>query len=488
MAVAAIAVLSSCSKEDDNNASLNDNGSFYATIEDGSTRTTLGSDKKVLWSTGDKISINGEVYTLSVGQGTTHATFEGPEGLTSPYNAYYPASLYNGGTPTLPAEQTYEAGKISNLPMYAQSTTHDLKFANLCGVIALTLKGTKSVKSIEVSSDQQMNGAFTATAAGILTFDSKTLEAADKKVTLDCGSGVTLNETTGVIFYIAIPAGSHQLTFRINTTDSYYYTKTTTSAVSVERNNIYPIVWTPAFIPEGALTGVFSISSTEKVYFSQGNLQYQASTSTWRLAENQADFIGNNLGNSTTNETTRSTQADWIDLFCWGTSGYNSIYPYVKSTYFTGNNNITGTYANYDWGVYNAISNAGNQAGLWRVLSKAEWDYMYDTRTVNGGTGENYTCKRCTIDGVYGMLIFPDGYTGTTNSATYASIPEGCAFLPAAGKYDDNTYTANHGYYWTSTSYAAASAYDPDFSSTNMSDTYGSKNHRRSVRLVTVVK
>ena len=42
----------------------------------------------------------------------------------------------------------------------------------------------------------------------------------------------------------------------------------------------------------GAIKGVFSVSSSIKVQFSQGNLQYQASTNTWRFADNQWDFIG----------------------------------------------------------------------------------------------------------------------------------------------------------------------------------------------------
>ena len=241
MAVAAIAVLSSCSKEDDNNASLNDSGAFYATIEDGSTRTTLGSDKKVLWSTGDKISINGEVYTLSDGEGTTHATFTGESVSGSTFNAYYPADLYNGGTATLPAEQTYEAGKISNLPMYAQSTTHDLKFANLCGVLAITVNSSdfSSVNSIEVKSDKQMNGAFTASADGTLTFNSKTLEAADKKVTLNFTSAKTISSSE--TFYIAVPANAaHNFIIKVtgNSKTKAMATKAA-SGINVERNKIY---------------------------------------------------------------------------------------------------------------------------------------------------------------------------------------------------------------------------------------------------------
>ena len=38
--------------------------------------------------------------------------------------------------------------------------------------------------------------------------------------------------------------------------------------------------------PQGALSGLFSVSATQQVRFSQGNLQYQASTQTWKFAAN----------------------------------------------------------------------------------------------------------------------------------------------------------------------------------------------------------
>ena len=46
-------------------------------------------------------------------------------------------------------------------------------------------------------------------------------------------------------------------------------------------------------IPEGAVDGLFTINDQGgKVYFSQGNLQYQASTNTWRFAEHQWNYVG----------------------------------------------------------------------------------------------------------------------------------------------------------------------------------------------------
>ena len=42
----------------------------------------------------------------------------------------------------------------------------------------------------------------------------------------------------------------------------------------------------------GELPGVFSVAEGRQVQFSQGNLQYQPSTATWRFAEHQYDMIG----------------------------------------------------------------------------------------------------------------------------------------------------------------------------------------------------
>ena len=159
-------------------------------------------------------------------------------------------------------------------------------------------------------------------------------------------------------------------------------------------------------IAEGA--AIFSVSADQQVYFSKGNLQYQASTGTWRFAEHQYDIIGS------ANSNISSTYSGWIDLFGWGTSGFNNKYPYmttdVNTDYGDGNNDIAGT--NYDWGVYNPISNGGNKANLWRTLTSEEWSYLLFTRTTTSGI----RYARANVHGVNGIVLLPDNW----NSATYA--------------------------------------------------------------------
>ena len=159
----------------------------------------------------------------------------------------------------------------------------------------------------------------------------------------------------------------------------------------------------------GVLNGEFSISQTKKVRFSQGNLQYQATTKTWRFAENQYDFIGNY------NAKIAETYDGWIDMFGWATSGYNDKMPTLNDRYdfeyVEELVSIAGT--NSDWGVYNAISNGGNKAGLWRTLTIEEWQYLLEQRpnaetkkavaSINGNNGVNNM--------VLGLDVVGNGFT-----------------------------------------------------------------------------
>ena len=87
---------------------------------------------------------------------------------------------------------------------------------------------------------------------------------------------------------------------------------------------------------EGVLSGVFSVSETTQVRFSQGNLQYRATTDTWRFAEHQWNYVGNssaNYGNvyqdgeKSSNAKMSATYDGWIDLFNWGNSGWEGTFP-----------------------------------------------------------------------------------------------------------------------------------------------------------------
>lgn len=299
-------------------------------------------------------------------------------------------------------------------------------------------------------------------------------------------------------------------TYTLTSIDGSYKYTFTKSGVTFERGKYYAItvkMTKAASVPEGAINGKFSVASGKQVYFSKGNLQYQASSNTWRFAEHQYDFVGDaTTGNvsvgsdKSNNASISSSYTGWIDLFGWGTSGksfasgYGSSYhPWSKSTTSSsaygpnGTNNLTGTYANGDWGV--------NMDGGWRTLSKAEWVYLFNTRTVNGGTGSGKSYTRGKkVNNVLGVVLYPDDYTGAayTTGANWSTFESaGCVFLPAAGWRGGKEVKSvgSYGAYWSSTAYGTDYAYLVYFYSESVSpDGYNGRSSGYSVRLVRPVE
>ena len=127
----------------------------------------------------------------------------------------------------------------------------------------------------------------------------------------------------------------------------------------------------------GALNGEFTINDKGgKICFSQGALQFNPAKYEFRFAMNQYDIIGKD------NEKIAPTYNGWIDLFGWGTSGFMGCQPTEVSDnardYGPSTGGIAGT--NYDWGVYNPITNGGNKEGLWRTPTRVEWEYLIEKR------------------------------------------------------------------------------------------------------------
>lgn len=249
-------------------------------------------------------------------------------------------------------------------------------------------------------------------------------------------------------------------------------------------------------VPEGAIDGLFSVSPTKKVFFSQGNLQYQASTRTWRFAENQWNYVGTQIpgtwwwgatgGNveGSDNLYISSYYDGWIDLFGWGTSGYNHgavcYQPWgisdsfdAFSAYGVDTCNLFDNTGQADWG-YNAISNGGNLTNVWRTLKGEEWEYIVNDRDTEFG----YRFAKATVNEVHGLILLPDNWSNTSyilnntnqNSAGFGSNiisrtdwiayfqDNGAVFLPASG-YRITTGTTVYvdgaeiiGQYWSSTS------------------------------------
>lgn len=257
---------------------------------------------------------------------------------------------------------------------------------------------------------------------------------------------------------------------------------------------------------EGVLPGLFSVSETEKIRFSQGNLQYQASTNIWRFAENQYDIVGAN------NSNISDSYDGWIDLFGWATSGYNNSMPYQISDNISdyGPEDESIAYTNYDWGIFNKISNGGNKPGLWRLLTKDEWGYILNERK-NASKLFGVGC----VNRVNGLILLPDSciipegvifraaVASDSGAELYSIVNDfdleewallenaGAVFFPAAGARIGTRamYQGVAGYYWSETifEYDAVSVYCMGFDSSRaVWEGLSNRINGRSVRLVKI--
>ena len=190
----------------------------------------------------------------------------------------------------------------------------------------------------------------------------------------------------------------------------------------------------------------------------------------------------------------------------WSTSTSQVNFSYNEYGYGPSKNmidqNLTGTSANYDWGVYNPISNGGNITHRWRTLTETEWAYLFYFR--NTASGILYV--KAQVNEVNGVILFPDDWDNSiyifsgTNSAgtsfgsnTITAIQwmalenAGAVFLPAAGgRFGTSVnYIGTKGFYWSATHYRVDVAYNVTFVDNNL--VVGDWYYRyggRSVRLV----
>lgn len=258
--------------------------------------------------------------------------------------------------------------------------------------------------------------------------------------------------------------------------------------------------------PEGIINGKFSVSASQKVYFSQGNLQFQPSTNTWRFAEHQYDYIGN------ANNGIDQYYSGWIDLFGWCTSGFahgaECYQPFATSqryydynAYGSSNSNLYDQTGLADWGA-NAISNGGNQTRVWRTLTKDEWAYLLQTRNTTSGM----RFAKAQVAGKNGIILLPDNWstsTYTIQSSNDGSAPynsnvisssqwntlqtAGVVFLPAAGSRAGTSVsgTETNGYYWSSSYYNDQYACMLGFNATTLSPFQNDfRYYGQSVRVV----
>ena len=483
MALAFLAALTQCKKEQV--APANDSEAVAITLDikcgNGTRMDVNTATGEVTYESGDKIYVaSGGKYVGTLTHNGTRfsGTITDPV-VGEPLHFYFlgnvtPAETLTAGTTTtcsvVISDQTQHLPVIeyapSNETYTAGATTFTAHLLNKCALVKFNVTTSSSV------------------ATCITGFNNK--------VTVDFSANTLIPsmEGNGVII---LPAGNGekwaillpQSAMEAGVTGSAYsingrYTGTH-SAVPIITDNVFLTagidvtvttkVNDPGGVPVGAIRGEFTINENGyQVYFSKGNLQYQASTNMWRFATNQYDYVGSG------NNNISSTYSGWIDLFGWGTSGYNHggncYQPWSISTndedYFPYNYNGSNLYdqtGQADWG-YNPISNGGYTENQWRTLTRAEWAYVFDTRSTTSGI----RYAKANVNGVNGVILLPDDWDTSTCSLVGTNTPDasfssntftapqwsilelsGAVFLPAAGNRRGTSVSdvGSEGRYWT---------------------------------------
>ena len=254
---------------------------IYASIEQADdTKTSMDSYNNVLWSSGDqlvafmkttlglKYQIQ-EQYVGTTAGGFSRVSESGDDqesDIELDHNVVlYPfsASTYclknDSSSPArsykvnlvLPETQYYAENSFANgaFPMIAVSDDNYLTFRNICGGIKLQFKGNGKIRSITLEGvgGEPISGKTTVVGYADGSAPSITMDAqGGKSITLDCGEGVQLNESSSTVFILAVPPVDFASGMKITVTDTDGVSKTLTNnaANTVKRSSLltFPVI------------------------------------------------------------------------------------------------------------------------------------------------------------------------------------------------------------------------------------------------------
>ena len=448
------------------------------TAQSAGATTTLTGDLTKLPTTGDELTLKYLSPSYSTQDGT----------LTGADNSIDKVCDYATATVTATVSGT-------------NVTTGDATFQNQQAVVKFTLIDKATT-----------NTAISPTA---LTINDGT----DDIVKLTDIPDETYTANGAGVLFVAIPGFTEKPITLTATVGSDTYTCTTSEVKTLENGKYYGVTAKMeklASVPDGALSGQFSVSDTKKVYFSKGNLQATYNTSwSWAFATNQWDYIGNAAGNTSINGGGTISGTGTVDLFGWvgaacawtgaAQYGISNVKQAAQYGY------VEGEALKSDWGTL-AITNGGNTANFgWRTLTggddSGEWEYLFKTRTTPSGV----RYAHATVNDVPGLVLLPDDWStdyyslnkvNDANSTAYTDNvisssdwtskleAHGAVFLPAGGYRNGATVSkaGDSGYYWSSTSPTDSEGYALGFSFAStrfVGSTSGNvRNRGCSVRLV----
>lgn len=427
------------------------------------------------WSANDPVNVNDSLVLLRYAGSTPVLDVSQAPSYWAVYPSQIVTSFSNGRISlSIPQTQTYEEDgsgrQVVKAPMASYSSGEELSFTNLGALLAINIQnnayGSITVSEVRVTAsdialwgDGYVDDYQSDNRKMVLTSTPQDHNEIVVRGADNASLNFVISRNNSKMVYVYVPATESANKYSITVVATsitgadvtFTRTQSNSHGGTLPRNYfaIVPFNIADVVLPEGALSGLFSISNNVRVRFSQGNLQYQASSGTsgtWRFATNQWDYVGDATqgnvyenGVKCNNLSISSSYSGWIDLFGWGTNGYGTTLPYAndRETAHYGVVNSSGSLGLYEWGR-NPIANGGNDNDpeLWFTLKSAQWTHLLTVRQVNGGTGNGYSYSIVTVNNVKGLLLYHDNfylqnsYNGRTD---LTAVPEGCVFLPYAG-------------------------------------------------------
>ena len=395
----------SCKKDKETTGNM----TFEATISQptSNSKTHIGPDNMLVWDAGNTIKVFNAAgqygdFTTNDNNAVT-ATFAGTLTASESYTAFYPNAQFDGTNVRVAVggTQTYVADNFANnsYPMLATNSGDNFLFHSHAGVLRLqfTSEVGATVGSITVA------GVGNDVLAGTMVYPygyhynfndvmPYTVEGGVQEVTLNCGTGVTLQSTPTVFNIILLEnALSNGFTVTLKAVDgSELQSFTAPEGNTIMAENI-------VIMPELAVTGTGGGGGDEHAYVDLG-LPSGLLWATCNIGANAPEEYG--------------------DYFAWGETQPKDSY---LSDSYTYSDNPTVLPSDHDA----ATANWGN---CWRMPTKEEYEELYNNTTVTW-TQQN---------GVNGRL-----FTAANGNSL---------FLPAAGYRSGSSldYAGSYGRYWSS--------------------------------------
>ena len=494
MVLVAITFFVACTSENSETVENESNTKLmtFTATQDGAeagTKAALAVDKKTInWEAEDKISVlygtANQKFTLTSGEETSTATFQGSAETSDTYTAVYPycssAKLESDGTVsgiTLPATQTATPNGFdrSAALMIAKSDNTTLLFKNVVGYVKVMPKFECSQIILSAAGGNEY-----IAGKGTLSYNS---EAPTITFSSDQSTSITLKPSNGEstitagTYYIAVPAVALNAGWSISfttTSDSKIYTRKGSNPITFTRNKVINL-------------GEFDLTATYWELEKNGEVPAEKQIDMGEITVNETRYRLICAQNNLTATGLAANDYDYGDYFAWGATEpwYESLSPlewktdkargYTEDNCPTyGNNHYVDVISLGGETVYRLMSTHDAArillGGDWQMPTKEIWEAL------NSLT--NYSWDFTTHNSI-------NGYSVKSNS-TNQSI-----FLPAAGYIEGTQYqnSGQFGYYWSSsTTVYGTNAYSLQLGSSILTNSDQPREHGHSIRPVRLIK